>query len=418
MGDKPRITLDSGTQAVIREDGWSSLLSGFGTRRDPSESTNISASPRLTRNAVEEVYRADGIGRRIVDLPAEEMTRKWVTVEGQNHKRRQVELNDLDARQKFARALRWAGLYGGAVMVMLIRDGSADLAEPLNEGAIQGVDDLIVYDRHQVTWTEQDISNDPRSVYFGRAERMTIQPIAGMPYIVHRSRVLMFDGEDVPDRMRQQNNGWGDSRLQPVYRALGRYAESLGGTSQIIRDFVTPVLAMKNLSDLIASGQENLVRKRLEILGVSQSMLNLRLIDADSEVYTKHASSVSGIDKLLQELKNNLSACTGIPQTRLFGKSADGMNATGEGDARDFYDAIASEQQDKLMPNVRQLVYLLDLANDGEPADRDVKANPLWQLDGAELSTTRKTNTEAATMAVDYGLIDDETAQRWVGEGE
>lgn len=416
MGDKPRIKMDDATTAQIREDGWMNVLSGYGTGRDPGEATRPRAETGLTQQALEDIYRGDGIGRRVVDLFAEEMTRKWIEIEGDQGEERITQLVDLEAKQQFNRALRWAGLYGGAVMVMLINDGQSDLAMPLNTNTVKSVNELIVYDRHQVSWNQESISTDANSIYFGRAEVMTIQPLMGTPYPIHRSRVLVFDGEDVPDRIRQQNNGWGDSRLQAVYRALGRYAEGMGSASSILRDFILPVLSMKNLSDMIASGQEDVVKKRLEILGVSKSMLNVLLIDADEEGYEKKASSVSGIDKLLAELRHNLCACTGIQHTKLFKRSAEGMNATGEGDASEWYDTVSGEQEDKLMPNLTTLVYMLDLAEAGQPSDRVVKCKPLWQMDEVQQATVRKTNVEAATMAVDYGLIDDDTAKGWVGE--
>ena len=393
------------------EDGWASLVSSYGTRRDPSEHITPQHDRELQREQVEAVYRADGIGRRIVDMHAEEMTREWISIRGDKGEDRQHQLTELQAKQQFNKALRWAGLYGGAIMVLLIDDGSPELSEPLRENAIRGVNDLIVYDRWQVSWNQQHISTDPASRWFGRAEWMHVHPLYGMPYTVHRSRLLIFDGEDVPDRLRQQNNGWGDSRLQPVFRALGRYGEAMGGTSSIIRDFILPVLSMKGLSDMIASGQEDVVKKRLEILGISRSMLNVLLIDADEEGYEKKASAVSGIDKLLIELKHNISACTGIPQTKLFGRAPEGMNATGEGDTKNWYDQVSGEQEDKLLPNVRELVRLMDVADGGVPEDRVIECRPLWQESAKEQADTLKTYGEGLTMLVDWGLMTDDAAR-------
>ena len=394
-----------------REDGWASLLSSYGTRRDPSEHIRPQHDPELQRETVEAISRADGIGRRIVDLPAEEMTRSWVSIAGDGGEDRLAELTKLSAKQKIRKALTWAGLYGGGVIVMLIDDGADTLDVPLRENAVRGVSDLIVYDRWQTSWTVQDVSDDPRSRWFGRAEYMQIHPVSGTPYRVHRSRMLVFDGEDVPDRLRQKNNGWGDSRLQPVFRALGRYGEAMGGTSSIIRDFILPVLSMKNLSDMLASGQEDVVKKRREILGVSRSILNVLLIDADEEGYEKKASAVSGIDKLLQELKHNLSACTGIPQTKLFGRAPEGQNATGESDARNWYDQVSGEQEDKLLPNLQELVRIMDLADGGEPEDRVIECAPLWQESNQEQATALKTYAEGLTLLVDYGMMEPDAAQ-------
>jgi len=399
-----------------RSDGWKNMLSGIGTDRDPIEHSRPQNDSRLEREYVDAIYRADGIGRRVVDLPAEEMTRQWVQIQGDDADDRLVGLDRLNAKQKFNKALRWAGLYGGSVIVMLIDDGEGDLSTPLNENRVRGVNDLIVYDRHQTSWNIADVNSDPQSRWFGRVERMMISPVNGVPYRVHRSRTLIFDGEDVPDRLRSRNDGWGDSRLQPVFRSLSRYGEAMGGTSAIIRDFILPVLSMKNLSDLIASGQEDVVKKRLEILGVSRSVLNVLLIDADDEGYEKKASSVSGIDKLLQELKHNLSACTGIPQTKLFGRAPEGMNSTGEGDFRQWYDTVRGEQEDNMMPNLSVLVRLIDLANGGQPDDRMIVPNPLWQPTEGEKATTLKTTVEALTLGIDYAIISPEAAEMMLAQ--
>ena len=398
-----------------KSDGYRNLLSGYGTNRDPSEHTRPQFDTALTREYVEAVYRADGIGRRIVDLPAEEMTRQWVQIHGDDGDARLDDLANLNAKQQFNRALRWAGLYGGSIIVMLADDGSPDLSQPLNERRLRSINDLLVYDRHQVNWTKQAISQDPTSDFFGKPEQFFVSPINGTPFTVHRSRCIILDGEDIPDRLRSRNDGWGDSRLQAVHRALGRYAEGMGGTSAIIRDFILPVLSMKNLSDLIATGQEDVVKKRLEILGVSRSILNVLLIDSDDENYEKKASSVAGIDNLLGELKHNIAACVGMPQTLLFGRSPAGQNATGDADFRAWYDTVKGEQEDTLIPALHHLVRLLDIAaGTPEVEGRAVMCHPLWQPSQSEQVSTHKTGAEVVALLMDFGIIGPEAAERYI----
>ena len=392
-------------------DGWRNLLSGANSGMDAGEYTHPVQEAALTRYTADAIYRADGIGRRIVDLPADEMTREWVEVQGERGDEVAQELRRINAKHQINKALRWAGLYGGAVAVLLIDDGSSELANPLG-GTVRSVDGVRVYDRHQVHWTHGDISDDPRSPYFGYPETMMVQPQLGVPFRVHRDRLLVFDGLDAPDQIRINNRGWGDSRLQSVYRALSRYGEALSGTSGIIRDFVQPTLGMKGLSDMIASGQEEVVQKRLEILGLSRSILNVLLIDAEEESYEKKASSVSGIDKLLEELKHNVSAVSGIPQTKLFGRAPEGMNASGDSQARDWYDQVAGEQERHVVPPVEYLVDLIDRSMGGAPDDREIVCNPLWQPTEQEQATTADSVVKAVTLALDYGAMTPEAAAR------
>jgi len=141
-------------------------------------------------------------------------------------------------------------------------------------------------------------------------------------------------------------------------------------------------------------------------------VLNVLLIDSDDEDYQKKASSVSGIDNLLQELKHNLAACTGIPQTLLFGRSPSGQNATGESDIRQWYDTVKGEQEDKLLPNLSSLVRYLDLPAGGEPDDRMIAAAPLWQPTAQEQATTLKTMMEAITLGLEWGIMTTEEAEQ------
>ncbi|TQE99488.1 MAG: DUF1073 domain-containing protein, partial [Spiribacter salinus] len=395
------------------------LFSSFGTKRDPGTQTKPTYSTQISRYEAEAIYRADGIGKRIVDIPAEEMTRKWFRVEGNDGDKRDNELNKLRAKQAFNKALRWAGLYGGSVVLMFIDDGG-DLQDEVNYNRVKGVDGLKVYDRHQVSSVLGSVQLDPDSTWFGQSEIMRVTPINGTSFEVHCSRLLVFDGEDVPDRIRQQNEGWGDSRLQAVTRALSRHAEAMGGVSSIIRDFIQPVLSMHNLSDLIASGQEEVVKSRLEILGLSRSMLNVLLIDADEESYTKQASSVAGIDKLLIEIKHDISASTGMPQTKLFGRAPEGQNSSGESQTRDFYDTVQGEQEDKVLPHATTLVWLLDKADGANPDadDRAIKFEPLWQESQLQRATTFKTLVDGVALALDYGAIDEAQADEILGTSD
>ena len=404
--------MSSGKRSVARvvHDGWANLLSGFGTSHDAGRYNTVTSSIGINQSLADRLYRADGIGRRIIDIPAEDMTREWVEVKGDDGAERIKQLADIKAKPKVNQALRWSGLYGGAVIVMGIDDGGV-LDQPVNENRVRGLTFLRVYDRWRVNWSSTDLYSDSKSEKYGEPEFVTINPLTGGSFRVHESRILWFDGEDVPDQIRVNNNGWGDSRLQPVFDGLGRYAEAMGGASNIIRDFVTPVLGMKNLSDMIAGGQEAVVKSRLDILGLSQSMLNIRLIDADLETYTKQSSTCTGIDDLFEEFKHYLCALCGIPQTKLFGRSPGGENATGESDIRNWYDTISAEQETKMLPAVQRLVYLLDLAAGGEPENREVVCKPLWQPSSVEKAETLSKVAPALVSLVDYAIISGEAAQ-------
>lgn len=189
----------------------------------------------------------------------------------------------------------------------------------------------------------------------------------------------------MPERSRTQNNGWGDSALQAVYEELRDYGIIKASSVNIVQDFVQTILSIDNLTSLLAAPDgDALVKKRLDLLDLSRSVMNTILLDS-GESYTKQSSTVTGLDSLIGQFALALSAVTGIPVTKLFGQAPAGLNATGESDIRNFYDEIKSQQEDVLLPMLTRLHTLIMLSRDDAykgkiNADAKIVFNPLWQM--------------------------------------
>lgn len=402
----------SGTAATVRSDGWMNLFTSMGTNKDRLTRTKFGMLARIDRVQLEQIYRSDGLGRRIIDTVPQDGTREWIDIEGDPDGAILKELQRLKAKQEFRNLWRWARLYGGAIMVMGVDDGKS-LEAPLDpERPVRKVIFLRVYDRWQVTWNSADINNDPASEFFGEPEWYRVTPYgAGVDnFRVHRSRTVEMHGETLPERERIRNNGWGDSTLQSVYEALRDVGTAYNGAANILTDFITTILSVENLAEMIAAGQEDVVKKRLEIIDLSRSILNTVILDKN-EQYNKQASSIAGLPDLLDRFGLFLCGVTGIPATKLFGRSPAGMNATGEADLRNYYDDIKSEQEDRLLDPITKLKDLLVTARDGEiksqnTDDFQVKFRSLWQLTDKEIADTRKVVADTDKLYVDMGAVD------------
>ncbi len=96
-----------------------------------------------------------------------------------------------------------------------------------------------------------------------------------------------------------------------------------------------------------------------------------------------------------------------MPLSKLFGQSATGLNATGEGDARNWYDAVAAYQTERVRPAYERLLKLLFASKSGptkgiEPENWALKFPPLWQPTAKEQAETRKIIAE--TDEINYNL--------------
>jgi len=391
-------------------DGWANILTGMGLRgRDRRESTSFRGDIILGKDYLTDLYRSDGFARRIIDLPTKEMTREWFEIEGDSDGLLLDYLSKIGAKKAIANLIRWARLYGGSIGVMLLDDGQ-DLDKPLNQNLLKNVLGINVFDRFSVNWNSTDLYNDASDPKYLTPEYYTVNPHRdGNPFRVHESRVLRLDGEILPDQARYQNQGWGDSYLQKVYRRLRGLGSAYAGTELIIDSFILSVLTVKGLSQMLSQKQEDMIIKRLDILDQSRHILNTMLLD-EGETYEKKASSVTGLSDLLDKLVLGLSAAAEIPVTLLMGQAPAGLNATGDSDIRHFYDMIAAQQKDIVEPVVRRLIELVMSCKDGPLKGKLLKEwavhwNPLWQLTRAEEAEVRSKMAEADKKYIEYGVL-------------
>ena len=239
----------------------------------------------LDRAILEALYRGDGFSRKVVDIPAEEMTREWIIIEGDKGEAMD-EMNRLGCKAVFRDALRWDRLFGGSVILMGIEDGGG-LDSPLSEGNIERIAFLRVYERNQLSFDKNDLDENPESERYGLPSRYKIKNNSGTTtFKVHHTRLLIFDGADTTPSTRHNQQGWGDSVLQAVFRELQHYGMSKVYSMSMLRDFVQTILKLANLAELIASGQGDAVKNRLELMDLARSALNTIIVDGDED-YSK-----------------------------------------------------------------------------------------------------------------------------------
>ncbi len=389
-------------------DGWSNVFSGAGVAgRDKRVSTRYLASQLLDDKTLSDLYRSEGIASRVVDLPANDMVREWFRVDGDTDGLIVKYLDDLHVRNEFVRALKWSRLFGGGLIVMGIDDGQELMVEPLKEEAIKSIGFLHAFDRTQVqrktAYTEQS------NTKFGQTEIFYVTPVSGEPFEVHETRVLQFDGVDIPRRGRMERGGWGDSVLQRVFTRLRGLADSYAGIETLITEFIIGVLTIDNLQDLIAAGREEDVRKRLNLIDLSKHVLNTVLIDKEEE-FKRISASAAGLHQLLNKLEQALAAVTGIPVTLLMGTSPAGLKATGASDVRFYYDSVAAQQETKLRTPSERLVYLAQIAKEGPTKSKELEGwgvtfVPLWQPSEAEIIEMRARQAETDERYINTNVL-------------
>lgn len=392
---------------VTRLDGaYENVFLGVGTRQDRSAFTRAVTTRTLSEPELTSLYGADGFARRIVDMPAEEMTRAGFEIEDLDEAiadDAMAALESVNAMQAIADAMRWSRLYGGAMVVMLANDGQ-ELDQPLAIERVKGLERLRVYDRWRVT--RHTYYDDPLDSRHGDVKTYQISPIQGTPYIVHESRCLKFDGAAVPDATRETNDGWGASALQQCFDQLSRFNMSHYWANALLERSQQAVHGIKSLSQTLRQpGGQEAVRTRIDLVDMARSVNNTVVIDADGETYELKSTSLAGVSDIVDRLGRALSAVTAIPETLLLGVQQKGLSNTGAGDLENWYASMGQAQATYLTEPIDRLVQVVLHAMGKYTPDYMIKFCPLWVPSDKEKAEVEKLEAEAEKLEADTAAV-------------
>lgn len=398
---------------VTRTDGsYANAFLAKNTLNDRASYNRHITARRLDYTELENIYSGDGLAKKIIDLPCEEMTRCGFEIEGAEDI--YADFEAINAMPLVTRALKWADLFGGALIVMIANDGGL-LEEPLNEDNVREIESIRIYDRWQVTRYKK--YTDPADKRFGNTELYQISPaVGGNPYIVHESRCIVVDGIDVPDRIREQNDGWGNSKLQHVYDQLVKANDSHYWANGLMERAQQAVHSIPGLTNILRSpGGENLIRQRVDLVDMSRSVNNAVVIDGE-EAYDILSTSFAGVPDIIDRLALALCAVADIPEQLLFGRQVGGINSNGQSSLENWYAKVAAWQTQRLLPIVDRLTTLLLKARGQYTDDYEIEFEPLWVPSEKEEAETEERKAKTAEIYVNMGALDPSEVRKKIAD--
>lgn len=379
------------------------LVAGLGTEKDKSTFSQFVIT-FLTQQQVEVAYRADWVSRKVVDCPAEDATREWrmwIADEAQVELIEACEKNLLIQR-KVKQAMIKARLYGGAGIVMGV--GKDDLKDELDPEKVKQGDlkFLHVMARHQLRASQLDL--DVQSPGYGEPKSYTVGSMSGLNEI-HPSRVVRFMGPEVPS-IELSIDGWGDSALQAVDTAVKNSGLAAEGIAALIWESKIDVIKLPEFMSSIGTAEyKTRLLERMKLASTAKSMVNTLLLDKEEE-WDRIEQSFAGMPDLVKLYLLIASGAAGIPATIMLGQSATGLGATGEGDTRNYYDRVSSQQKNELTPSMRNLdEVIIRSALGSRPPTVRYDWRPLWQLTELERADTELKKAQAHKIDVDNGII-------------
>ena len=389
-----------------RADGLVNVLTGMGTGRDKSQYTSSTPIVFIGQEELENLY-SEWIPKRIVDIVAEQSTRKGFKVlfGGEGAAAEEVVgieqvIEDLYILENLGLASKNARLFGGAVILLYINDGrSAD--QPVNYANICSVEGMEVLDRWQIApvINEESLYDYSKATYY----QIISGDLIRQPQLakIHKDRILRFDGEWLPYRIRQRNYGWGMSTLQSVYDSFRFYSTGISSAATLLTEFDIFVHKIRGLASMLSAGKEREVRDRLVVNDMSKSIYRGYAIDAEKEELDFISRNFGGIGEILEKLRIDIIGASQIPHTILFGESPGGLGSTGRSEERDFAKHLGDYQASHYKRPLQQLMTMIMMSKEGPtngqvPDSWRIKFNDLFELNERE-----KADVRARVAAVD-----------------
>lgn len=336
-------------------DGWQNFATGIGTRKDKRRYNNFKLDVIYPIETHVEAYSSDGLVRRIVDCIPEDAFREWGYFKGDPEDEDgdgvlERELLRLQAPTIFAKAGSWARLTGGA-LIYIGAIGAGAPNTPLVAEKIKNIEFLKVIDLGDIVTSSCKFNTDLSSPDFGKIETYHVRIRAGNDATyrdIHASRCIPLYGTPLPSSsfmggMTLELRHWGVSIMQYIYDDLRDFRGAFANTAAILQEFIIGKYKFSDLDEMLAAGNETRLQNRIQGMEMTKSLINAVMLGVDEE-YTRDSASVTGIPELLDRFMMMMSAVTGIPVTKLFGRSPGGLNATGDSDSGNYYDQVRSYQ--------------------------------------------------------------------------
>jgi phage-related protein (TIGR01555 family) len=364
---------------AMMRDGMVNALTGAGSLADPRTHIHY-IHQRMSHEEIVAAYRGGWVCRKMVDKPAREMVREWRNWQATPDEISALEKAErrLGIRQKVEKALQLAGL-GGAGMILGLSD---DPTQPVNPANIRIGDLKYVHVYHRSRFGLGPIITDPLNPWFGQPSYFRLTALdRGVQVDIHPSRVIAFHGHPVPHiaSANWEDAFWGDSTVSVVLDAVKNVDTSQNGFASLIKDARNRRLSIPELTKRLSTTvAEQGLSNRIAALAMGESMFGVTFLDGGSakdgsggEKIEDRQMDWTGMPALADMFMTAAAGAADMPATVLWGKSPDGMNATGESDLAVWERTVKGRQDLDLRPCIDQLDMALVPSAIGKQPDED-----------------------------------------------
>ena len=309
-------------------------------------------------------------------------------------------LHDLNFFSLLNEAIKTSLAFGGALIFIDVN--AEDLAEPLYDKAkilsknkIQG---LRVVPPYLCGASDVETAN-PLNNGFMKPKKWFISGNTG---VVDSTRVIPLIIFDAPSLIKPLFNFFGISLTQ----FMKSYVASADIARQSLSDMLLRFRSEIIKSDLIKINPTEAV-SRAKAINKQKNNNALILLTKDEE-YIQSITPLSGLDKLIAQLQENVAVSARLPSVKLLGLTPSGFNATGDFDLASYYDEIMSLQNSVIKPVIEQVLNLLVKEAGWDDITATYDFNILEKSSDLDKAQVKNLEMDFINKAIGAGILTDE----------
>lgn len=350
--------------------------------------------------------------RRISEVVAKEMTRKWIKIQAAGDESKSDKIKQITAamkrhkvRDKFRRLAELDGFFGRSHLY--IDTGATnnpdELKTPLLVNKVKiGRGGLKALRVIEPIWTYpgQYNSIDPLAPDFYRPKTWYV-----MGKEVDASRLLTVVGREMPDLLKPAYMFGGLSMTQMAKECVDLWLKDRKSVSDLVDSFSTNGIKT-NLGSVLQGTNDEGVIGRMQLYNQMRDNRGLMMLDKETEEFFNVSAPLGSLDKLQAQSQEHICAVTGLPLVIYTGITPAGLNASSADEIRVFYDNILSSQEDMFTDPLATVIQIIQLDEFGEIDDEIThEFISLWQLDDAGKAAVQKTKADTAAVLIQEGVI-------------
>ncbi len=411
-----------------RYDAMMESRTGRGSSKDRTQGT----SPLVRRFSPAEMrqwYEANGFIQNIVDGPAEDATREWITIKtnrdtddsetGQKglgiSRMIQNRMTELGVREKLKELIRYSRMYneGGILFYGVTAEQpqvDAELAKEIPD-SVRSLDYLNVIGPDYFSMA--NVNNDPLSKIF-HTPSFHIQSVN-----INPSRMSWMVHSYIPEERR------GISVIETVLDAILAQDTSLWSVNHLVYMMGLWIFKSQKVEDLSPEKLAALLEKMNAVISTMSSVA----IGIDEEIARVSNMDVnSNLKQLFDFIFENIAGLAKMPKSRIMGQSQ-GVITSGQYDIVNYHDTIAKFQELEVRPIIEKIISIIVHETEGaiykalggniSSLDWEFTFNKLWSVSPAEQAEIELKEAQADQIYITQGVLyPDEVRQRRLADLE